>query len=68
MLVMLLTGSDIVGRALRMPIPGTYELVSFAGGLVIGLAVPVTSRGKGHVIVDILLERFRPERHSAWRS
>jgi TRAP-type C4-dicarboxylate transport system permease small subunit len=55
-LVMLLTGCDIVGRAFGMPILGTYELVSFAGGLVIGLAVPATSRVKGHVIVDILLE------------
>jgi len=55
--VMLLTGCDIVGRAFRMPILGTFELISFAGGLVIGLAVPVTSRMKQHVIVDILLER-----------
>jgi TRAP-type C4-dicarboxylate transport system permease small subunit len=54
--VMLLTGGDIVGRSLGHPIPGTYEIVSFAGGLVIGLAVPVTSRVKGHVIVDLLLD------------
>jgi TRAP-type C4-dicarboxylate transport system permease small subunit len=57
LLVMLLTGCDIVGRAFGMPIFGTFELVSFAGGLVIGLAVPATSRVKGHVIVDLLLEK-----------
>jgi TRAP-type C4-dicarboxylate transport system permease small subunit len=55
--VMLLTGADIVGRFFGVPIPGTYEIVSFAGGLIIGLAVPVTSRAKGHVIMDILTER-----------
>jgi TRAP-type C4-dicarboxylate transport system permease small subunit len=58
MLVMLLTGCDIVGRAFGMPVLGTYEIVSFAGGLVIGLAVPATSRVKGHVFVDLILERI----------
>jgi len=35
--VMLLTGSDIRGRVMifRMPILGTFELVSFAGGLAL---------------------------------
>lgn len=53
--VMLLIGADIVGRIFGFPIPGTYEIVSFAGGLVIGLAVPATSRAKGHVSTDFLL-------------
>lgn len=53
--VMLLIGADIVGRIFGFPIPGTYEIVSFAGGLVIGLAVPATSRAKGHVSTDLLL-------------
>ena len=53
--VMLLIGVDIVGRIFGFPIPGAYEVVSFAGGLVIGLAVPATSRAKGHVSTDLLL-------------
>ena len=56
--IMLLTGLDILGRAFGRPIPGAYEIVSFAGGLVIGLAVPVTSKAKGHVFVDLLLARL----------
>ncbi len=56
--IMLLTGADIVGRVLGSPIPGTYEIVSFAGGLVIGLALPGTTRAKGHVFTDILLARL----------
>ncbi|MBI5439883.1 MAG: TRAP transporter small permease [Deltaproteobacteria bacterium] len=56
-LVMLLTAADIIGRAFRMPIPGTFEIVSFAGGLVVGLAVPLTTRAKAHVFVDLLITR-----------
>lgn len=54
-LVTLLTAFDIVGRAMGHPILGAYEVVSFAGGLVVALAVPVTSRTKGHIIVDLLI-------------
>ena len=56
--VMLLIGSDIVGRLFGCPVPGTYEIVSLAGGLIIGLALPATSRAKGHVTTDILLQKL----------
>jgi len=56
--VMLLIGSDIVGRIFDHPIPGAYEIVSFAGGLIIGLAVPATSRAKGHVSTDLVLGKL----------
>jgi TRAP-type C4-dicarboxylate transport system permease small subunit len=56
--VMLLIGSDIVGRLLGFPVPGTYEIVSLAGGLIIGLALPATSRAQGHVATDILLAKL----------
>ncbi len=56
--IMLLSGWDIVGRTFGYPILGAYEIISFAGGLVIGLAVPVTTKVKGHVCVDLLLERL----------
>jgi TRAP-type C4-dicarboxylate transport system permease small subunit len=59
-LMMVVTGCDIVGRIFGSPIPGTYEMVSFAGGLVIGLALPVTSRERAHVIVDIVISRVSP--------
>ena len=56
--VMLLTGADIIGRLFGYPVPGTYEIVSLAGGLIIGLALPATSRAKGHVFADFLLGRL----------
>lgn len=59
--VMLLIGFDIVGRLFGYPVPGTYEIVTLAGGLIIGLALPATSRVKGHVAADILISKL-PEK------
>jgi TRAP-type C4-dicarboxylate transport system permease small subunit len=56
--VMLLIGSDIIGRIFGYPVPGTYEIVSLMGGLIVGLALPATSRKKGHVSADFLLEKL----------
>ncbi len=56
--MMLLIGADIVGRIFGWPVPGTYEIVSIAGGLILGLALPATSRAKGHVSTDILTSRL----------
>jgi TRAP-type C4-dicarboxylate transport system permease small subunit len=56
--VMLLIGVDIIGRIFGRPVPGAYEIVSLAGGLILGLALPATSRVKGHVSTDFLIERL----------
>ena len=56
--VMLLIGFDIIGRLFGFPVPGAYELVSLAGGLIIGLALPATSGAKGHVTTDMLLAKL----------
>ena len=56
--LMLLTMVDVILRAFQRPIVGTYELVGFAGALVIGFAVPYTSWMKGHIYVDFFIGRF----------
>jgi TRAP-type C4-dicarboxylate transport system permease small subunit len=56
--VMILIGTDIVGRIFGHPIPGTYEIVSLAGGLILGLSLPTTSIAKGHVSTDLLIEKL----------
>jgi TRAP-type C4-dicarboxylate transport system permease small subunit len=56
--VMLLIGCDIVGRIWGHPVPGAYKIVSLAGGLIIGLALPTTSRANGHVSTDLLLAKL----------
>jgi TRAP-type C4-dicarboxylate transport system permease small subunit len=58
--VMLLISADIVGRLFSHPVPGAYEVVSLAGGLIIGLALPATSRAKEHVSTDLLKDRLSP--------
>jgi TRAP-type C4-dicarboxylate transport system permease small subunit len=56
--LMLLTVMDVILRALRRPIVGTYELVAFSGAVVIGFAVPLTSWVRGHIYVDFFILRF----------
>jgi TRAP-type C4-dicarboxylate transport system permease small subunit len=56
-LLMALTLLDVVLRSWGTPIPGTYELVGYAGGIAIGLAMPITSWRRGHVYVDTFLAR-----------
>lgn len=54
-LMMLLTVVDVILRYLGRPITGTFELMSYAGALVIGFAVAQTSLDGAHVNVDVLL-------------
>lgn len=56
--VMLLTGCDIVGRIFKVPIPGAFEVAAFAGGLVVGLSIPMSTRMKEQVRIEALTERF----------
>ena len=56
--LMLLTVMDVILRALKRPIVGTYELVAFSGAVAIGFAVPLTSWLRGHIFVDFFILRF----------
>lgn len=51
---MALTVSDVILRSMKRPIVGTYELVGMLGAIVIGFAIPQTSRMKGHVVMDFV--------------
>jgi TRAP-type C4-dicarboxylate transport system permease small subunit len=56
--LMLLTVTDVILRSLRRPIVGTYELVAFAGAVVIGFSVPFTSWLRAHIYVDFFILKF----------
>ena len=56
--LMLLTIFDVVLRLFKMPVVGTYELVSFAGAIVIGFSLPLTSWLRGHIFVDFFILKF----------
>jgi TRAP-type C4-dicarboxylate transport system permease small subunit len=52
--MMLLTVTDVILRYLGRPLTGTYELMSMAGALVIGLTIAQTSLDGAHVNVDMV--------------
>ena len=56
--LMLLTIGDVILRFFKMPIVGTYELVAFAGAVVIGFSLPLTSWVRGHIFVDFFIIKF----------
>jgi TRAP-type C4-dicarboxylate transport system permease small subunit len=51
---MFLTVGDVILRQFKVPIVGTYELVGLLGAVVVGFAIPQTSRLQGHVIMDFV--------------
>lgn len=56
--IMMLTTLDVILRLFKHPIVGTYEMVAFTGGIIIGFAIPMTSFLRAHVYVDFLVQRF----------
>ncbi len=56
--MMFLTVADVLMRAGGRPILGTYELVSFALAIVIGFTIPKVSLDRGHVYMEIVLDKL----------
>ena len=56
--MMFLTVADVLMRAGGHPILGTYELVSLTLAIVIGFTIPKVSLDRGHVYMEILLEKL----------
>ena len=59
--MMLLSTADGFFRLFGKTIPGTYELVGFLGTIVVSFALAFTSMEKGHIAVEILVEKL-PQR------
>lgn len=55
-----LTCADIVLRLFRRPILGTYEIVGFLGAVVASFAMAQTTIERGHVAVQVVVQRFSP--------
>lgn len=55
--MMLLTVADVILRAGGRPILGTYEIVSFSLAIVIGFTIPKVSLDRGHVFMEIVLDK-----------
>jgi TRAP-type C4-dicarboxylate transport system permease small subunit len=57
--MMIVTLGDIILRYFGKPILGAYEIISFCGGIVIGLAIPYTSWMNGHIYVDVFVDKAK---------
>jgi len=56
--MMIITVCDVILRYFSKSIAGTYELVSFAGALLVGFAIARTTLDEGHVFVDLLVDKI----------
>lgn len=59
--LLLLTGvaaANVLFRIIHVPFRGTYEFVSFLGAVATASALGYTQSRKGHILVNILSERF----------
>jgi TRAP-type C4-dicarboxylate transport system permease small subunit len=56
--LMTVATANVVLRIFHIPFRGAYELVSFIGAIVIAFALGFTQQLKGHIVVDILTEKF----------
>jgi TRAP-type C4-dicarboxylate transport system permease small subunit len=55
-LVMVVTGCDVIGRAIGMPVPGTYEMVAATGGLIVTCALPMSYRSNKQIIIETVTD------------
>jgi TRAP-type C4-dicarboxylate transport system permease small subunit len=56
--MMFLTVADVLLRAGGHPLVGPYEIVALTLAVVIGFALPQVQLDKGHVFMEILLDRL----------
>jgi len=56
--IMLLTCADVVLRFFGRPVPGAYELVGYSGAVIVALALARTSVERGHIAVELLVDRL----------
>lgn len=56
--MVLMTCANIFSRNIWVPIKGTFELMGFFGAIVTAFALGYTQLNKGHIAVDVLINRF----------
>lgn len=56
--MIVVTCVDVIGRRLRHPLPGAYDLVEILGAVTITGALPYTTAKKGPVAIEFLLQKL----------
>ncbi len=60
MAMTILVCADVVLRAFKLPILGSYDLVCLMSVILIGFAVAYTYTQKGHISIDIITSKLPP--------
>ncbi len=58
--MMLFTVADMVLRAFGHPVAGSYEVIGWLSAVAMALALGYAQLHKGHVAIDLVVERLRP--------
>jgi TRAP-type C4-dicarboxylate transport system permease small subunit len=59
MAVVLIVCANVIGRAFfQMPVKGTVDITSLLGAIIIGWAIAHTQMLKGHIQVDLFVDRL----------
>jgi len=59
--VMVIVCANVVGRGFfAKPVKGTVEIVGLLGGVIIAWAISYTQMIKGHIRIDLFMERLPP--------
>jgi TRAP-type C4-dicarboxylate transport system permease small subunit len=56
--MIVLTCANILSRLIWVPITGTFEMMGFFGAIVTAFALGYTQVKRGHIAVDVLVNRF----------
>jgi TRAP-type C4-dicarboxylate transport system permease small subunit len=56
--MVVLTCANIAGRAVWLPLRGTFELMGFMGAVVAAFALGYTHMHRGHIAVSVLVNTF----------
>jgi TRAP-type C4-dicarboxylate transport system permease small subunit len=58
--MVVVTCVDVVGRRLGHPLKGAYDIVELLGAIAIAGGLPYTTACRGHVAIELLVQRLPP--------
>ena len=56
--MMLVTGADVLLRQFNYPLKGSYDIVRACGAVTIACALPLTTAMKGHVAIEYFFQKL----------
>jgi len=57
-LMMLVTGADVLLRQIGYPLKGAYDIVRVCGAVTVSCALPLTTAMKGHVAIEYFFQKL----------